>query len=50
MEFIRQFLRTLLPQKFYSTLSELTDSIFVILTEGIKTLNILNSRSQVLKK
>lgn len=44
MELIRQILRNLLPHKFYSKIAELTDSLFVIFTEGISTLKILNSK------
>lgn len=50
MEFIRRFLRTLLPKNLYSNLSELTDSIFVLLYEGRNALQLLNSKKPGVKQ
>lgn len=50
MELIRQILRNLLPQKFYSKIAELTDSLCVIFTEGVSTLKILNNKEPGIKQ
>lgn len=50
MELIRQLLRYLLPHNFYSKIAELTDSLFVIFTEGISTLKILNTKESGIKQ
>lgn len=44
MDIIRRFLRKFFPKHFYSKVSELTDSIYVLIKEGIQTLQLLNSK------
>ena len=50
MEFMRRFLRTLLPKNLYSSLSEITDLMIVLLYEGRKNLLLLNSKKPGVKQ
>lgn len=44
MDFIRRFLRNLLPKNFYSVISRMTDTIYILLYEGRSALQTLNSK------
>lgn len=50
MDTIRRFLRKLLPKSFYSIVSGLTDSTYIVLTEGIVALKVLDDTKTGIKK